>query len=168
MSGHVDFGHDFHETVPSVGNDLAVFVLRVKAADRATHFAAAAHGGEIRPPLDLDPEALIVGQVEMEPVHLLKRDEIDVALHVVDGEEMARDIEHRPPPGEARMILHVQGGHHDRTRTRRIVLQKRGQDLSQRLHPIEQSRRGRRLQAERGRTHVDFVGFVSRLRRGPG
>ena len=40
----------------------------------------------------------------MEDVDLVQRDELDVAQHVVDGEEVAGDVEHRPAVREARPI----------------------------------------------------------------
>ena len=40
----------------------------------------------------------------MEDVDLVQRDQVDVAEHVVDGEEVAGDVEHRPAVVEARPV----------------------------------------------------------------
>ena len=52
----------------------------------------------------VDPPALIVREMQVQAIQLVERHQIEVPLHVVDREEMARDIEHRAAPGEPRAI----------------------------------------------------------------
>src|SRR5262249_57553962 len=56
----------------------------------------AADLGELGILLDLDPPALIVGEVELEPVELVDREQVDEVLELLDGEEVAPGIEARP------------------------------------------------------------------------
>ena len=48
--------------------------------------------------------------MQVQAVHLVEREQVDVALHVVDGEEVARDVEHRAAPREAGPIDDVPSG----------------------------------------------------------
>ncbi len=47
----------------------------------------------------------------MERVHLVHRQEVDVALDERDGEEMSADVEVHAPVAEARLVLDGDGGH---------------------------------------------------------
>ena len=49
--------------------------------------------------------------MQVQPVELIEREQIDVPLDVVDPEEMARDVEHRATPREAGTIDDVNCWH---------------------------------------------------------
>ena len=76
----------------------------------------------------------------MQAVELVHRDQIDVALHVVDAEEVPRDVEERPAPPEARLVADVRDGHEDVERPRTAVFNRPRQQLPQRLHAVEHAR----------------------------
>ena len=72
--------------------------------------------------VDLDAPALVVGEVQVQHVELVEREQVDVLLHLVDGEEVARDVEHRAAPGEARMIGDAARRDRPRGRLRMLAL----------------------------------------------
>ena len=104
MAGQIDLRHDGHVPARRVGDDLAVVVLRVVATASAVCLGQAAVLSQARPALDLDAPALVVGEVQVQDVELEQGHVVDVALHVVDAEEVARDVEHRAAVGEARVV----------------------------------------------------------------
>src|SRR5690349_3109848 len=114
MAGHLDLRHNGDEAIARVRDDLPYIVLRVEASvtlvvenvrggitlrpsDEGS-IAPCADLGEPRILLDLDAPALVVGEMPVECVHLMKREEIDVLLHELLRHEMARDIEVRSAP----------------------------------------------------------------------
>ena len=79
--------------------------------------------------------------MQVERVELIEREEVDVLLHLVDGEEVPRHIKHRASPSEARLIDDPAGG--DRPTTYHTMLallglDRGGEQLPQRLHATEQ------------------------------
>jgi hypothetical protein len=105
VAGHVDLGHDLDEPRLRVGDDRAVLALGVETALVAVDRRPAADLREARPRADREPPALVVGQVQVEAVQLVERHQVDQALHLVDAEEVACDVEHHPAPGEARAVV---------------------------------------------------------------
>lgn len=77
---------------------------------------------------------------QVQPVQLMERHQVDQALDVVDAEEMARDVEHHAAPAEAGRVVDLDGGHAQHATAGRFVLDRRGQQLPQRLHAVEESR----------------------------
>ena len=109
MSRHIDFWHDGDVALLGIGHHVANLVLRVEV--RAVGLVNpillglieireeavggdAAHGGELRIFLDFHTPALVVGEVPVEGVHLIIRHDVEHAFHLVDREEVARDVEH--------------------------------------------------------------------------
>ena len=103
---------------------------------------------------DLDPPALIVGQMPVEFVDLVQREDVDVGLHVLDREEMAADVEYRPAAGERGLVADDAGGNLSS-----------GDQLLKASKPV-QHRLGRRCR-DRYALSADFqkvlFGFVARL-----
>lgn len=95
---------------PAVGFAVvnALFVLVVASDERFR--TPGPDLGEQRIFFDLDPPALIVGQMPVEFVDLVQREDVDVGLHVLDREEMAADVEHRPAVGERGLVADDAGG----------------------------------------------------------
>ena len=102
VAGQVDLGHDDDTALRRVLDDRRVVALRVRAARPAADRGRAADLRQPRPRLDLDPPALVVGEVQVQPVEAEARDHVDEALHVLDAEEVPRDVEHHAAPLEAR------------------------------------------------------------------
>ena len=138
MPGHVDLGHDRDEPARRVGDDVRELRLREVSARTATDLRAAADGGEVRSRRDLDAPPLIVREMQVQSIQLVQREQIDVPLHGLDAEEMARDIEHRAAPREARHVRDASARHSETTADRGAMLDRPREKLPDRLHPIEQ------------------------------
>src|SRR5260370_16904476 len=54
---------------------------------------------------DGDPPALVVGQVPLQPVELMEREEVDELLHELLRHEVTRDVQVHAAPAEARVVL---------------------------------------------------------------
>jgi hypothetical protein len=167
---HVDLGNDRDEALRRVGDEILVLLLRVETAWRAADFGLPALPGEVGPLLDLDPPALIVGEMQVQPVHLVQRDQIDVPLDVVRREEVARDVEHGAAPREARRVGDPQRGqlHLGRCgKQQRLVLRRWRQQLSDGLGAVENADRRRGGQRDPLRVDGQIVAFgPERLPRG--
>ena len=78
----------------------------------------------------------------MQAIQLVQRHQIDVPLHLVDREEVARDIEHRAAPGEPRTIDDARRRSGDwprRVRPDAAELDERREQLTERLDAVEQT-----------------------------
>ena len=113
----VELGDDLDEPVGGVADDPGVVRRRVEAAGPALDVVRGAHLGEQRPRRHHQPPALVVAQVEVEVVDLVQRDEVDVAEHRLDREEVPGDVEHRAAVGEAGPVGDVDPGHGPRPGT---------------------------------------------------
>jgi hypothetical protein len=96
---------------------------------------------EVRPRPDLDPPALVIGQVQMQPVHAVHGQVVDEALDFMDLQEMPGHVEHHAAPVEARPVHYAGAGDAQRTRQRGRVLHHGRHELPQRLHAIEETGR---------------------------
>jgi len=92
--------------------------------------------GEARVLLDLEPPPLVVGQVPVEGVQLVEREQVDVALDHFRSEKMTGYVEVQSPPAEAGLVFDRHAGH----RQRRIRADA-GQRLQDGLQGIEHSGR---------------------------
>ena len=104
MAGHVDLRHDRDETARRMRHDVAVLGLRVKAARSTADLCASANLGETGTGLDLDSPALVIREMQVQPVQLVQRHEVDEALHIASREEVPRYVEHHSAPLVARCI----------------------------------------------------------------
>ena len=102
VARHVDLGDDLQIPRGGVPDDLLVLGLGVVAALPAADLRRAAVRGEPRPGVDGDAPALVVAQVQVQLVDLVEGELVDVALDLVDGEEVPGDVEHRAAVGVAR------------------------------------------------------------------
>ena len=120
VAGHVDFGHDFDVALTSVGHDVAELVLGVEVGavglvdpvlGAGVHVGEhavggnAADGGELGVLLDFHAPALVIAEVPVEAVHLVVGHEVNHALDVFDGEEVARNVEHEAAVLEAGLVV---------------------------------------------------------------
>ena len=122
VAGHVDLRD--HRDVPlgGVGDDLADVVLGEEAAVRApvehrwparADLALGPPGallGQLRVAADLDPPALVVGQVQVQHVELVHREEVDEPEDLALGLEVPGDVEHGPAPAETGGVGDTHGG----------------------------------------------------------
>ena len=161
----VDLGHHVDESIGRVGHDAGVVVRGEEPAGTAIDVARPADLGESRPAGHGQPPPLVVGEVQVQDVDLVERDQVDVAQDVVDPEEVAGYVEHRPPMLEARAVVDLDAGDVPRTRLHGGRLGGGGQQLAQcRERPKHASRRGgadadaRRVGAQRVRLVARFGG----------
>src|SRR5690606_19568282 len=117
VAGHVELGHHHDVAFAGVGDDVADLVLGVPAAVRAGlagigvgaglagRDPAAADLHQLRVLRDLDPPALVVGQVPVQYVELVPGHRVDQLLDLVDRLEVPCRVEHQPAPGKARRVL---------------------------------------------------------------
>ena len=124
VAGHVDFGNHRDVAFGCVAHDVATLLLRVETAvaNAVVDGCVAAHNracaptanrGQLRVFFHFKAPALVVGEVPVELVHAVQGDEVDVFLHEVDGEEVARAVEVHAAIGKARLVLnhHCRQGH---------------------------------------------------------
>ena len=111
VPGHVDLGHDGDVAFLGVGHDLRVLRLGEVAAGAAAHLRWIRRGWSAAASVDGDAPALVVGQVQVQPVHLVVDEQVDEPLDDVDAEEVPRQIQHGAPPDEAGRSRIVPGGH---------------------------------------------------------
>ena len=123
-------GTTLHEPFARVGDDLANVVLRVEAAmslavelrrrrvaDLSSNDRAVAPGtdlGQARILLDLDAPSLVIGEMPVERVHFVQRDEIDVLLDELLRHEVPRDVEVHAAPGKAWTVFDFDSGNRPR------------------------------------------------------
>ncbi len=88
------------------------------------------------PRVEVHPPALVVGQVQVQHVALEARSAVDVGLDRVDRMEVASDVEHHPAVGEAGCVLDLDRGNDP-------AVAVTGDELAERLHPVEQAGRVR-------------------------
>ena len=87
--------------------------------------------------VNFDAPALVVGQMPMESVEFVSGHEVEVPLDLLDGEEVATDIEVAAPPGEAWIVENSTFGHDDAAV--RAVLEIVGQHLNKCLEGVEKA-----------------------------
>jgi hypothetical protein len=89
--------------------------------------------GQQRVARHLEPPALVVGQVQVQPVQLVHRHQVDVAVQELDRQVPARDVQQAAAPG---ITWHVHDPHRRQITTdedpRRVRVGR--QQLAQRLH----------------------------------
>ena len=120
---HLDLGHHRDEPLLRVGEDLADVRRRVEvgaillavAAEVALRPAAAVHGrlGPHRPVFhefgetrDVEPPALVLGEVPVEHVKLVVGHLVEQTLHRLLAEEVPPLVQHEPAPPERRRVLY--------------------------------------------------------------
>ena len=138
MPRHVDLRDNRDEPILRVLHEVGIFLLRVVTSRAAADLGAPAVLREVRPAGDLDPPALVVGEVQVEAVHLVERQQVDVALHIVGREEVARHVEHRPAPAEARPVHDLSREQKQRMWVGRRVLDFGREQVPERLDTVEE------------------------------
>ena len=160
VAGHLDLGDDRHEARRRVRNDIAHLGLRVEAAVRrgiagTGGLAPGADARELRISADLEPPALVVGQVPVQDVELVQRHPVDELPDELGRLVMPRGIQHEPAPGEARGVRDRQGRHVNALRVRGI----RGEQLPQRDRAVEKAARTARRDGNPPGGHIQRIAF---------
>jgi len=163
VPGNVDLGHHRDVAVLRVPDDPLVVLLAVEAAAATAHLAAAAVAGQLRPTVDRDPPSLVIGQVQVQDVQLVERDQVDVALDLVDAEEVPGDVEGGAAPGEPRTVHDPHGRDPPGAALDGRVLDLRRQELAQGLDPAEQALGAARPQGHGDGAHLQLVPLVAEL-----
>src|SRR5439155_13798283 len=102
--------------------------------------------------LDLDAPALVLGEMPVEDVELVEREEIEVFENELLRHEVAADIEMAPAPTEARTVFDLDGRDSPRRSSDRRAAEDLGcQQLPQRLRAVADAGRF-------GRPDRDLVG----------
>jgi hypothetical protein len=120
VTGQIDLRDDGDAPLGGVRDDLAQLVLGVEPAVpgavvgelRLTVRHLADHG--LRPPradlgesgvgVDLDPPALVVGEVEVQHVQPVQGERVDQPEYELLRHEVPGDVEHHPAPSELRRV----------------------------------------------------------------
>ncbi len=146
MARQVELGHDPDAAVGGVFDDLLDLDLGEEHPVRAELV-------ELGEDLRFDAEALVLGQVEVQDVHLDRGHAVDVALDDVDGLEMAADVDHQAAPGETGLVDDDDGGEI-------IAFFVRAQQLEEGLEAPQNADVGLGVQDDPGRLDREQVGLV--------
>ena len=122
MTRQVDLGNDLNGICGCILNDLTNLILSVVATVRNTIISTPilanyrmlthrANLGQLGEALDLDTPALIVREVPMQAVELMHRHNVDVALDLLNREEVARNVEVHTTIAKTRSVLDRKAGH---------------------------------------------------------
>ncbi len=158
MAGQLDLRHDGDAAHGGVGDDLAQVVLGVVAAVGCAVVRVCGAGGKAETGIgavctdfgqlgecfDLDAPALIVGQVQVQPIEVMHCQQVNEAQDRLLGSKVAHDIEHTAAPAKARGVFDGAARcapRHARQRRRPPV--RRRQQLTQRKKAVDQAGSGR-------------------------
>ena len=146
MSRNVEFRHHGNAALRRVPDDLLQLFLGIEAIVPAIAriggrcHPIGADGNQLRVFGHGNPPSLVVGQDEMEAVHLVHRHEVQVLLDLVDREEMAADIQEETPIAETRFIGNIHGRNRPGIGHGRSSVYGGRHELFQRLDGVEQPR----------------------------
>ena len=169
VAGHVDLGHNRDVSLGGIFHDVANLIVGVVAAvGRAVlnlrvmseHGLRAlrAHLRQLRIAGHAEAPALIVGDVPVETVHVVKRDEVDIFFDKLHGEEVTGTVEHHATVAEARGSLHAGG-----RQLHGLGALKNRQRLAQGLDAIEDTGCGLACDGHAFLVNADLVGLGREL-----
>ena len=138
-------GHDLAHLVLGIETAVADAVARVEVLADAGAAAPGAHLGELRILLDLHAPALVLGEVPVEPVQLVGGGDVDVALGLLDGPEVAAGIQVDAAVVEARGVQDGDAGEEPGGLGFLAAVNLRGKHLLERLDGVEEAAEGRRF-----------------------
>ena len=99
VARHVDFGDDGHTTLSGIGIQFAALVLRVVVASIANHVFA---GRQLGIAFDFHTPRQFFGEVPVEDVDLEAREQVNLSLQLLEGDERAAHVVHE--------AAHLEGG----------------------------------------------------------
>ena len=120
MTGHIYFWYHSDETFLCVLHNLLHLLLRIVApiASTIVYVGIPAQRSIVTPatylrqfgiPFDLHAPTLVVSKMPMESVHIVQHHHVDILLHEIQREEMARHIQMHSPVAETRSISDLCG-----------------------------------------------------------
>src|SRR5215216_4455355 len=153
MPGCVYFRDDHDITGARVIDNFPVLLLCVESAAVSAHLCLAAMLCEPRPGFDLDPPALVIGEMQMQAVHFVVGDQVYVAFDILEAEEVPCHVEHCPAPDESGRIPYRNGRQADGVVLRpngvlRSQRRSRWKELAKGLDRVEQSCRTMRAELD--------------------
>ena len=169
MAGHINLGDNSYVAFGSVAHYLASLLLSIVARNRHAVVLARlrsrdcartlrANLGKQRIFLYLDAPSLVLGEVPMEVVDVVHREDVDEFLQIVDAEEVSAAVDHERAVGEARRIgyLHSRQEHlllafHDRQR------------LHHGLHSVEHASMSCAVDGDHLLRHIEAVGLFAAI-----
>ena len=179
VAGHLDLRDDPDVARRGVRHDLRDLRLRVEApvghavVPPAPHEppagarAARAHGRQLRERLDLEAPALVLREMPVQDVQLVEGHQVQDPQHLGLALEVAPLVQHEAAPREAGGVLNGQARdlpRHPRDRAARLGVG--GEELAQRLQPVEDPGFVRGLQGDARRGDGQPVPLApQRLRR---
>src|SRR5206468_4825380 len=123
--------------------------------------------GQLRVLLDLDAPALVLGEMPVEDVELVEREELEVFEHELLRHEVAADIEMAPAPTEARAIFDLDGRDSPRRASDRRAAEDLGwKQLPQRLRAVEDAGRFGRADRDVVGGHGEAIALVAKAGEG--
>src|SRR5580692_4593451 len=103
MARSVELRKNADTAVVSVADQFANLFLAVVQTVRA-------HLVQLGKALALDPEALVVGEMEVQNIHLHRRHTVEVSLDHVEWNEVASNIDEQAAPGKPGSVFDGDGG----------------------------------------------------------
>ena len=121
MARQIDFRNDVDVTLGSILNEVAELVLGIETAmtdvvvevpvmpdDRSV--TVGTNLSQFRVFLDFDAPALVVAEVEMELVHIVHGQHVDIDFHRVQGDKMTTGVEVNATIGEVGVVFYCSAG----------------------------------------------------------
>ena len=146
MARHLDLRHHADAALPGIGDNPAHLGLRVEQAVGTLLLLLGEAGGLEAPPL-------VVDQVPVEDVQLHSGHGIEGTLEDLEGNEVARAVDHQPAPGEARPVFDDDARHLKGVGARL-------EQLQEGLHAVQDAGWIVRAQQRAAGGHLQAVGFV--------
>src|SRR5688572_12627108 len=112
-------------------HDVPVLLLCIIASVSAVHLSLRADLGQLGPGFDFNAPALVICQMKVQPIQLVMRDHVNVALYIIHAEEVARHIQHRAAPPESGGIAYRNSGQAD------SLSMRHGQELTKSLDAVK-------------------------------
>ena len=148
VPGELQLGHHRDPAIGGVADQGPQLVVGVEAAVRGAVGEVLEVPLGLRPPagplLQLrvpvggEPPALVLGQVQVEHVVLVQRDQVDEPEQIGQRHEVPADVEVHAAPAEARLVGDPDAGHAERLAGRGGAQRRRRQQLAQGLGgPVE-------------------------------
>ena len=118
MSWHLDFGNHGDMTFSSIVDNLTQLllgeiatvgqmVIHIGVAPKNSTSAIGTHRRQFRVFLDFHSPSLIIREVEVQGIHVVQYQQLDILFHEINAEEMAAYIEMHPSIAEARGIVNL-------------------------------------------------------------
>ena len=156
MPGRVDLGDDRDEAIRGVGSQSGEVVVAVEGLRAGGRLAQG------------DAPGLVVGQVQVQHVELVQRQQVDYPPDLLDGEERAGHVERQAAPGVPRRVEDPRAWQADLACTSLICAsgRRRRDQLEQRGQAAREAGRFRRAHEDLPGVDHQRVAFAGRVAAG--